>query len=157
AGRGWALAGRWAPRLPVLAAAAVFLTVVAPQWLGSLRASSSVRGFAQQDAAVAWVARHVPAGDLVVCDDYPWVDIKTRTRAVPVSLWQIDNDPSVMRLLHNGYQNISYLVLDPTSPLMADANPGRPTLREAVSHSRIIRRFGPIRIYKVRHRRAAGR
>ncbi|MBO0819304.1 MAG: hypothetical protein J2P26_00480 [Nocardiopsaceae bacterium] len=149
-GRGWALVGRWALRVPVIAAAAVAVTLVLPQWLGSLRSDDSVNGFTTQDESVAWVRQHVPAGDIVVCDDYPWVDIKMHTRARPLSLWQIDSDPSVSRMLPKGYQNISYLVLDPSSPLMFAAMPGRPTLREAIKHSVVVKRFGTIRVYKVR-------
>jgi 4-amino-4-deoxy-L-arabinose transferase-like glycosyltransferase len=141
---------RWAPRVPVLIAAGIFLCAVAPQWYTSLRDNSSVNGFANQDAAVTWVAQHVPAHDIVVCDDYPWVDIKVRTRATPVSLWQVDNDPSVKKdLLPDGYKDISYLVLEPSSPLMTSALPGRPTLLAALKHSRIVERFGPINVYKV--------
>lgn len=156
-GRGWALAWRWTRRVPVLALAAGFALVVAPQWLGLMRAHDSVNGFTAQDQAVAWVKQHVPAGDIVICDDYPWVDIRTRTHAVPVSLWQVDSDPSVTRLLPHGYQNISYMVLDPSSPLMFAALPGRPTLDDALRHSVVIKRFGAIRVYKIRlpevHRR----
>ncbi|MCL2583090.1 MAG: hypothetical protein FWE35_11605 [Streptosporangiales bacterium] len=149
-GRGWALAWRWTRRIPVIALAAGFALVVAPQWWGSMRAQASSNGFGTQDQAVAWVKQHVPAGDIVVCDDYPWVDIKIRTRAVPVSLWQVNSDPSVSRMLPQGYKNISYMILDPSSPLMFAALPGRPTLNDAIRHSTVIKHFGTIRIYKVR-------
>lgn len=141
---------RWTPRAPVLIVAGIFLGAVAPQWYASLRDNSTVNGFANQDAAVTWVAQHVPARDIVVCDDYPWVDIKTRTRATPLSLWQVDNDPSVKKeLLPDGYKDISYLVLEPSSPLMTSALPGRPTLLAALRHSRIVERFGPVNVYQV--------
>jgi hypothetical protein len=150
AGRGWSLAWLWTRRVPVIALVAGFALLTAPQWWGSMRAHASVNGFVTQDAAVAWVEKHVPAGDIVVCDDYPWVDIKMHSHAIPVSLWQVNSDPSVTRMMPRGYQNISYLVLDPSSPLMFAALPGRPTLTDALHHSVVVQRFGSIRVYKVR-------
>lgn len=149
-GPGRTLAWRWTRRVPVIALAVAFAVVVAPQWWATMRAHASSNGFFTQDQAVAWVKRNVPAGDIVVCDDYPWVDIKIRTHAVPVSLWQVDSDPSVTRMLPQGYKNISYMVLDPSSPLMFAALPGRPTLDDAIRHSTVIKRFGTIRVYKIR-------
>jgi hypothetical protein len=99
------------------------------------------------------VAEHVPAGDIVVCDAYPWLDIKLRTHATPLYLWQIDSDPQVMRTeLPDGYRDISYLVLDPDSPLTFSALPGRPTLQQAISHATVVQRFGSMVIYQVRAR-----
>jgi intracellular septation protein A len=144
-------AWRWTPRIPVLAAAVVLAVTITPRWYGSLRASASVNGFADQDSAVAWVAQHVPPGNTVVCDDYPWLDIKLRTSATPLSLWQVDNDPSVMKsLLPRGYKDIAYMVLEPNSPVMTNSLPGRPTLRQALAHAVVVKRFGPINIYQVR-------
>ena len=148
--RGWAMVGWWTRRVPVMAAVAAFAVAAAPQWWGSMRAHASANGFSTQDQAVAWVERHVPAGKIVVCDDYPWVDIRMHSSAVPLSLWQVDSDPSVKRMLPHGYQDISYLVLDPSSPLMFAALPGRPTITQALRHSVVIQRFGTIRVYKVR-------
>lgn len=155
AGRGHSLLRgflwRWVPRMPVLVASGILAVMVVPQWSGSLRAGASVNGFADQDAAVAWVATHVPRGNTVVCDDYPWLDIKLHTSATPLSLWQVDNDPSVMKsLLPRGYMDIAYMILEPASPVMVNALPGRPTLRRALAHGVIIHRFGPIDIYQVR-------
>ena len=91
------------------------------------------------------------AGNIVVCDAYPWLDIKLHTRATPLYLWQIDSDPQIMRNeLPRGYRNISYLVLDPKSPLTFAARPGRPTLQQAISHSAVVKTFGSIVIYKVK-------
>ena len=76
-----------------------------------------------------------PARDIVVCDAYPWLDIKLHTQATPVYLWQIDSDPQVMRTMcRKGYRSISYLLLEPDSPLSFAALPGRPTLQQAISH-----------------------
>ena len=51
--------------------------------------------------------------------------------ATPLYLWQIDSDPQVMRTeLPQGYRDISYLLLDPGSPLTFAALPGRPTLQQ---------------------------
>jgi len=134
----------------VLAAAALCAAVVLPAWGRSMAAQAKVNGFAAQDAAVAWVASHVPSGDVVVCDDYIWPDLKLRTRATPAYLWTIDYDPAVMRtLLPDGYQDVAYIVLDPASPLTYTALPGRPTLVAALKHSVVIVKFGDINVYEV--------
>ena len=144
-------AGQLLTRLPVVIAAIVFAVAVVPRWAGALHAQAGVNGFASEDAAVAWIARNVPARDIVVSDAYPWLDIKLRTRATPLYLWQIDDDPAVMHdLLPHGYKDISYLLLEPTSPLTFKALPDRPTLQAAIAHAVIVRRYGDIDIYKVR-------
>jgi hypothetical protein len=139
-------------KAPVTVAALVLVGLCVPHWYGWLRQQSTVSGFATEDAAVAWVADHVPRDDLVVCDAYPWLDIKLHTQATPLYLWQIDSDPQVMRTeLPQGYRDISYLVLDPGSPLTFAALPGRPTLQQAIKNSTVVKRFGSIVIYKVRN------
>jgi hypothetical protein len=143
-------------RVPVLAAGAACAVMMAPAWSRAMEAQAKVNGFAAQEAAVAWAGRHVPRGDLIVCDDYLWPDLKLRTGATPVYLWTIDDDPAVMRaLLPGGYQDVSYLVLDPGSPLTYLALPGRPTLVAALRHSRVIERFGSIDVYQVTRSRPA--
>jgi hypothetical protein len=138
-------------KIPVLAASALFAVAIAPGWLGSLERQSRTEGFGTETAAVSWVAEHVPAGDIVACDAYPWLDIRLHSDATPLYIWQVDIDPQVMRTeLPRGYRSISYLVLAPGSPLTFSALPGRPTLQQAISHSTVVRRFGNIVIYKVR-------
>jgi len=137
-------------KVPVIAAAGLFIVVIAPHWLNSLQLQSNYNGFVTESAAVSWVAEHVPARDIVVCDAYPWLDVKLHTQATPVYLWQVDSDPQVMRtMLPKGYKSISYLLLEPDSPLSFAALPGRPTLQQAISHATIIKRFGTIVIYRV--------
>jgi hypothetical protein len=138
-------------KAPVTAVAVLFVSVIGPHWLGSLQQQSRYNGFAAENAAVAWVSEHVATGDMVVCDAYPWLDIKLRTHATPVYLWQIDSDPQVMRTeLPRGYKSISYMLLEPSSSLAFAALPGRPTLQQAISHSTVVKRFGTIVIYEVR-------
>jgi hypothetical protein len=140
-----------AGKVPVIAAAVLFAVAIAPHWFHWLQQQSASDGFGTETAAVSWVSQHVPAGDIVVCDAYPWLDIKLHTRATPLYLWQIDSDPQIMRNeLPRGYRNISYLVLDPKSPLTFAARPGRPTLQQAISHSAVVKAFGSILIYKVK-------
>lgn len=140
-----------AGKVPVTAAAVLFVAVIAPHWISSVQQQSKYNGFATETAAVNWVSEYVPTGDIVVCDAYPWLDIKLRTHAAPVYLWQIDADPQVMHTeLPEGYRSISYMVLDPSSPLTFAALPGRPTLQQAISHSTVVEKFGTIVIYKVK-------
>ena len=150
-GRVVSLGVRHAGKVPVIAATLVLAVICVPHWYGWLKQQSTDNGFAAEDAAVSWVAGHVPRNDLVVCDAYPWLDIKLHTRATPLYLWQIDSDPQVMRTeLPHGYRDISYLLLDPGSPLTFAALPGRPTLQQAIKNSVVVMRFGSIVIYQVR-------
>ena len=150
-GRVASLGVRHAGKVPVIAATLVLAVICVPHWYGWLEQQSADNGFAAEDAAVSWVAGHVPRNDLVVCDAYPWLDIKLHTRATPLYLWQIDSDPQVMRTeLPHGYRDISYLLLDPGSPLTFAALPGRPTLQQAIKNSVVVMRFGSIVIYQVR-------
>ena len=139
-----------AGKVSVASAVALFAVVVLPHWLSSMQKEANYNGFATETAAVNWVSEHVPAGDMVVCDAYPWLDIKRQTHATPVYLWQIDADPQVMRdELPKGYKSISYMMLEPSSPLTFAALPGRPTLQQAMAHSVVVKTFGSIVIYKV--------
>lgn len=143
---------RHAGKVPVVAATLVLAVICVPHWYGWLEQHSADNGFATEDAAVSWVAGHVPRNDLVVCDAYPWLDIKLHTRATPLYVWQIDSDPQVMRTeLPHGYRDISYLLLDPGSPLTFAALPGRPTLQQAIKNSTVVMRFGSIVLYQVRY------
>jgi hypothetical protein len=49
--------------------------------------------------------------------------------------------------LRRGYKGISYMMLDPTSPLTLAAPPGRPTLQQAFA-AKVVARFGGMLIYK---------
>ena len=143
--------GPYVLRVPVAALGLLLAVVIVPQWARCLERQSKVNGFATQDAAVEWLARHVAKKDTVVCDAYPWLDIKLYTKGTPVYLWQIDSDPQVMRdLLPKGDASINYMVLDPKSPLTFAALPGRPTLDHALRHALVVQRFGTIDIYKVK-------
>jgi 4-amino-4-deoxy-L-arabinose transferase-like glycosyltransferase len=145
----WSRRAAWF-RLPVLAAAVACAALMLPAWGRSLVAQSRANGFAAQDAAVAWIGRHLTQGQVVVCDDYVWPDLRLRTRTTPVYLWTIDYDPAVMRdYLPDGYRDIRYLVLDPSSPLTYTALPGRPTLAAALRHATVIATFGSIDVYQV--------
>lgn len=151
-GRVVSLGVRHAGKVPVVAATLVLAVICVPHWYGWLEQHSADNGFAAEDAAVSWVAGHVPRNDLVVCDAYPWLDIKLHTQATPLYVWQIDSDPQVMRTeLPHGYRDISYLLLDPGSPLTFAALPGRPTLQQAIKNSTVVMRFGSIVLYQVRY------
>jgi hypothetical protein len=52
--------------------------------------------------------------------------------------------------LPRGYKSIDYMLLEPQSPLAYAALPGRPVLVQAIAHSVVVKRYGPLFIYRVR-------
>jgi len=83
------LAVAQAGKVPVIAAAVLFAVAIAPHWFHWLQQQSASDGFGTETAAVSWVSQHVPAGDIVVCDAYPWLDIKLHSRAATPRRWPI--------------------------------------------------------------------
>src|SRR6202040_1612064 len=99
-----------ASRLLVLAAGVAALILVVPQWGSTLVRQAGMNGGANSLAATAWVEKHVPKSDVVVVDDYLWVDLK---RAGLNPLWEQktnSNSDSQGELPH-GWQSIAYIVV----------------------------------------------
>jgi 4-amino-4-deoxy-L-arabinose transferase-like glycosyltransferase len=137
-------------RVPAIAVALIFAVVAMPHWINFLAQQSKSDDFANEQAATQWVIRHAQKNQIVVVDDYPWLDIRLKSRATPLWLWKIDSDPQVMReLLPHGYKSITYMELEQRSSLTFSALPGRPTLQQAFDHSRIVARFGSMEIFKI--------
>ena len=85
-------AQRYAPylgRAVVALAALTFAAYVLPSWVSYLDTNSRVHGNVPYLAAAAWAERNVPRGDVVVVDDYLWVDLKTHGLD-PLWLWKIN-------------------------------------------------------------------
>jgi len=141
-GNAWLHANAWrlryAGRIPVLAAAVVAAALVAPQWGTALVNQSKVNGDAGALAATAWVEQHVPRRDVVVVDDYMWLDLKLAGMN-PVWSQKTDTDPQTAQtLLRHGWRSIQYVVL---SGQVSSALGTLPTLQAAVAHSVLVKSF----------------
>ncbi len=119
------------PRSVALAALA-FAAYVLPQWVSYLDTNSRVHGNAPYLAAAAWAERNVPGGDVVVVDDYLWVDLKTHGLD-PLWLWKINAQTAP------DWQTIKYILIQPQSPATLAS---MPALRAAYAHSVLVKNFG---------------
>jgi hypothetical protein len=128
-----------AGRAQVTAGVVVFAAIAAPGWWHSLQSQATVHGDAGELAATAWIERYVPAGTVVVVDDYMWPDLKLHSDVYPLWLWKVNTDPWITRhVLPDGYASIGYIVLAP----QADSTLATlPTLKAALDHSRVVRTF----------------
>jgi hypothetical protein len=129
------IGGRYAPylgRAVVALAALVFAGYVLPQWAGYLDRGSTVRGNVPYLAAAAWAERNVPRGDVVVVDDYLWVDLKTHGLD-PLWLWKISATTAP------DWESIKYIIIQPQSP---GTIAGLPSLQGAYQHSVLVKNFG---------------
>jgi hypothetical protein len=128
-------AGRQAPylgRAVVALAALVFAGYVLPQWAGYLDRGSTVHGNVPYLEAAAWAERNVPKGDVVVVDDYLWVDLKTHGLD-PLWLWKISATTAP------DWESIKYIIIQPQS---AGTLAGMPSLQGAYQHSVLVKNFG---------------
>jgi hypothetical protein len=123
----------YAGRAVVALLALTYAIHVVPEWASALDADSSVRGDAPYLAAATWAERDVPKGDVVVVDDYLWVDLK-RQGLDPLWLWKIDAQTTP-----DGWKSIQYIILQPQS---AGTLAGMPALQGAYAHSVLVKNFG---------------
>ena len=129
---------RYSGRVAVAAAAVVLAAFVAPQWGTAMVNQSKQDGSAGALAATAWVERNVPRRDVVVVDDYTWLDLKL---AGMNALWsqKTDTDPQTSKSeLPDGWRSISYIVLNDQ---FSGALSQLPVVAAAVSHSVVAASF----------------
>jgi len=128
-------AGRYAPylgRAVAVLAALVFAGYVLPQWAGYLNRNSAVHGNVPYLAAAAWAERNVPKGDVVVVDDYLWVDLRMHGLD-PLWMWKINAQTAP------DWQAIKYIIIQPQS---AGTLASLPALQGAYQHSVLVKNFG---------------
>jgi len=116
----------------VALAALTFAGYVLPQWVGYLNANSTVHGNVPYLEAAAWAERNVPKGDVVVVDDYLWVDLKTHGLD-PLWLWKVSAATAP------DWQTIKYIIIQPQSP---GTLASMPSLQDAYEHSVLVENFG---------------
>jgi hypothetical protein len=130
-----AVPARYAPylgRAVAVLAALTFAGYVLPQWVSYLSTNSTVQGNVPYLNAAAWAEANVPKGDVVVVDDYLWVDLKTHGLD-PLWLWKVS--PSTAP----DWQTIKYIIIQPQSP---GTLASMPALQQAYQHSVLVKNFG---------------
>jgi hypothetical protein len=129
------IGGRHAPylgRAVAALAALVFVGYVLPQWVSYLDRDSTVRGNVPYLKAAAWAEHNVPKDDVVVVDDYLWVDLKTHGLD-PLWLWKVNAATAP------DWESIKYIIIQPQSPgTLASI----PSLQAAYAHSVLVKNFG---------------
>jgi hypothetical protein len=128
-------AGRYAPylgRAVAVLAALVLVGYVLPQWASYLNRNSTARGNVPYLEAAAWAEHNVPKGDVVVVDDYLWVDLKTHGLD-PLWLWKVSATTAP------DWETIKYIIIQPQS---AGTLASMPSLQGAYEHSVLVKNFG---------------
>ncbi|MGD0698465.1 MAG: hypothetical protein ABSA02_01135 [Trebonia sp.] len=121
----------WARRFLVSTAGVAAVLVVVPQWASALVRQAGQNGAAGSLAATAWVERHIPKPDVVVVDDYLWLDLK---RAGMNPLWEqkTGSDSESGGELPDGWRSVNYVVV--TGQIIGTLA-ALPILRQAINHS----------------------
>jgi hypothetical protein len=120
-------------RALVAIVALVYAVHVVPEWVSALGTDSTANGDAPYLAAAAWAEQNVPKGDVVVVDDYLWVDLK-RHGLSPLWMWKISPQTTP-----DGWKSIQYIIEQPQS---AGTLAGLPALQGAYAHSVLVKNFG---------------
>jgi Dolichyl-phosphate-mannose-protein mannosyltransferase len=128
----------WARRFLVITAGVAAALLVVPQWASALVRQAGENGATDSLRATAWVERHVPRQDVVVVDDYLWLDLK---RAGMNPLWEqkMASDAESQGELPDGWRSVGYVVL--TGQIM-ETLATLPILQQAISHSVAVASFG---------------
>lgn len=157
----WARGSRWtglAWRVPVVAGVGAFSLLVGPAWADGIHQQLTVNRDAAMQAASSWIDRHVGRDRRVVVDDSLWVDLvemgfDPHQREV-IWFYKLDLDPAVR--VPGGWRGIDYLVLGQVS---RETLANSPSLRAALSHSRVVASFGQgpdaVTVRRVQARRRA--
>ncbi len=82
--------------------------------------------------AAAWAERNVPKNDVVVVDDYLWVDLKTHGLD-PLWLWKVNQATAP------DWETIKYIIIQPQA---AGTLASLPSLQGAYDHSVVVENFG---------------
>jgi 4-amino-4-deoxy-L-arabinose transferase-like glycosyltransferase len=125
-------------RLLVVAAGIAALVLVAPQWVSALVRQAGTNGNTGSLAATAWMEQHIPKSDVVVVDDYFWLDLK---RAGLNPLWEAKTSSNAdsQGELPDGWRSIDYVVM--TNQISGTLTT-LPLLAQAVDHSVPVASFG---------------
>jgi hypothetical protein len=128
----------WARRMAAITAGIAAVLFVGPQWGSALIRQAGQNGAASAVRATAWVEAHVPRRDVVVVDDYLWLDLK---RAGMNPLWdqKMASDAESQGALGDGWRSVDYVVV--TGQIIGTLAT-LPILQQAIDHSVPVARFG---------------
>jgi glycosyltransferase XagB len=136
--------------LALAAAATVAEVAVAPRWVSSARAALTLRLDGPQRAAESWLVRHMGRDKRLIVGDEFWIYLVEHgfdhhpmsggffSRTL-VCFWPLDYDPAVKRHFPHGWRDFDYIVS--TESMRVSLN-RTPTAARALTHSRIVARFG---------------
>ena len=128
----------WVRRMAAITAGIAGVLLVVPQWGSALVRQAGEYGATSALRATAWVEAHVPRRDVVVVDDYLWLDLK---RAGMNPLWEqkMASDAESQGALSDGWRSVSYVVV--TGQIIGTLAT-LPILQQAIDHSVPVAGFG---------------
>jgi len=127
----------WGRRMAVVTAGVTALLFVFPQWGSALVRQAGENGTTGSLAATAWVERHLPKKDVVVVDDYMWLDLK-RDGMNPLWEQKMETDADAQGDLRDGWRSVSYVVV--TSQMLGTIAT-LPILQQVINHSVPVAKF----------------
>jgi hypothetical protein len=111
---------------------------VVPQWGSALVRQAGENGTTSSLEATAWVEKHVPNKDVVVVDDYLWLDLK-RDGMNPLWEQKMESEADAQGDLSDGWRSVNYVVV--TGQIVGTLAT-LPILRQAIDHSVPVAGFG---------------
>jgi 4-amino-4-deoxy-L-arabinose transferase-like glycosyltransferase len=128
----------WARRMAAITAGIAAVLFVVPQWGSALVRQAGLNGAASSLAATAWVEKHVPKKDVVVVDDYLWLDLK-RDEMNPLWEQKMESEADAQGDLSDGWRSVDYVVV--TGQIIGTLAT-LPILQQAINHSVPVASFG---------------
>ena len=121
----------WVRRMAAITAGIAAVLFVIPQWGSALVRQAGENGASSALRATAWVEAHVPRKDVVVVDDYLWLDLK---RAGMNPLWEqkMGSDAESQGVLPDGWRSVNYVVV---IGQIIGTLATLPILQQAINHS----------------------
>jgi len=128
----------WVRRMTAITAGIAAVLFVVPQWGSALVGQAGENGTAGSLEATAWVEQHVPRKDVVVVDDYLWLDLK-RDGMNPLWEQKMESEADAQGDLGDGWRSVSYVVV--TGQIIGTLAT-LPILQQAIDHSVPVASFG---------------
>jgi 4-amino-4-deoxy-L-arabinose transferase-like glycosyltransferase len=128
----------WARRMAAITAGVAAVLFVVPQWGSALVRQAGQNGTTSSLEATAWVEKHVPKKDVVVVDDYLWLDLE-RDGMNPLWEQKMDSDADAQGDLDDGWRSVNYVVV--TGQIIGTLAT-LPILQQAIDHSVPVASFG---------------